>query len=300
MVSKGRKMGRLVAGLGAAVGLVAAAPAASAEQIATWNLAGTPGCNQGGWYVLPDAHVGDTFVIQGAGAQGLNCETRWVAGDPFTLDASGVDIVYTFTNPAVGAEFTMDWTTGTTYFEVNIAALPEVPAEPVPGPAAIFTLTLVPGEGATCTVTTLSGRGGSWVRLPSTSACVKPGATLAGWEARSTDGHATTVHAAYESLHLTGDNTLYAMWVPNPQPKPKDTRWVIWQWDAKTGKAKPVSADLIGTRPVVTIHAPKASAVSAAMVKAAEQLVAKHGGTYAGIMTATKWKSPRIVTAYTR
>lgn len=174
-----------------------------------------------------------------------------------------------------------------------------------PGVAAPvnYTVDLDPEDGGTCTVAKVTGPAGSWQRLPQADACSKPGYRFVAWEARDTGGPPTMTYPANSFINLTGNNRLYAVWAPVDAPVAEPvtaTRWVVWRWDANARQLRPVSADLVGLKPVVTIHAPRAGAVSNDMVEAAKALAAKNGGAYNGIVTSTKWSKPRIITAYKR
>lgn len=252
-------------------------------------------------------YVGDTIMFVDRRFSTAPCSLRSVYDG--TVTGSG-PWYYTFTTATSSAYIYFDNATnpGITKWlaSFNVLSRPGTGASAGAGSGGVattYTVRLDPEDGGTCTVASVFGPAGSWQRLPQSDACSKPGFRFVGWEFRQTDGPPTTVYPAYSFLHLTGDNTVFAKWVPVDVPvvEPvKTTRWVIWRWDAKARKMRPVSADLLGLNTVVTIHAPKASAVSSAMVQGAKSLAAANSGTYGGIVTSTDWKRPRIVTAYNR
>lgn len=289
-------------------GAVAGAPTASADVVQEIGISCYTTVTNASETFFYGFQVGDTikFVDNSVGANG-GC--RWKGNNtdgPVTPSSTSSPGPWLFTpNQGSGSWIYFTNTNGVSNWTAQFEVLPPTPAGTAESSAAPvnYTVILDPEDAGTCSMTSVSGPAGSWQRLPQESACTKPGYRFVGWEARHTDGQPTTRYPAYSYINLTGDNTLYAVWEPVSVAKvepAKATRWVVWQWDAKTKQTRPVSADLIDLRPVVTIHSPEKSAVSAAMVKAAEQLAARHGGTYAGIVTATTWKKPRIVTAYVR
>ena len=303
---------RLAAGLVAAVALVGTgalvAPSASAagpgSNVVTVALSNV--CNSTSQRLdLFGFYVGDQIVFKNAADKcTLSSDQDGVGGAKGgPLQQIGKDYVITLVTPTDQAFIRFDQAGAQNPYIVTV----QVQAVPGGGTAAAapvnYTVDLDPEDGGTCTVEKVTGPAGSWQRLPQESACSKPGHRFVAWEARYTDGQPTTRYPAYSFINLTGNNRLYAIWAPVDAPVVEPvtaTRWVVWRWDAKAKQMRPVSADLVGLKPVVTIHAPKAGAVSNEMVEAAKALAAKNGGDYHGIVTSTKWTKPRIVTAYKR
>lgn len=261
-------------------------------------------CNYGGSFTLPAAQPGDRLVLNGLGSGQANCPTTLVSGSATVADETyngtpNYDRVWTF---STGGNAVI--TVGTGNHPTTFTIGTETSGRSDAGASAsntTYTVTFDAGDDGTCTVSSVSGKAGSWVRLPKADVCSKSGAAFVAWEAR-TEGRPVTRFPAESMIALTGDNVLHAVWQRESASAPTSstsTRWVVWRWDSDGRQIRPVSADL-GSTPVVTIHAPKASAVSPKMVKAAKTLAASHGGTYAGIVTETKWTSARIVAAYER
>jgi hypothetical protein len=70
-------------------------------------------------------------------------------------------------------------------------------------------------NGGTCT-TSSSGQivDGTWIRVPTAGQCSRPGFTLLGWNPRADGGDPLGFDPGGWTV-MTGDNTLYAIWVPN-------------------------------------------------------------------------------------
>jgi hypothetical protein len=72
-------------------------------------------------------------------------------------------------------------------------------------------------NGGTCTVTD-SGLviDGVWITVPTAKQCTRPGYTLLGWNPRADGGDPLGFDPGGWTV-MTGDNTLYAIWVPAPE-----------------------------------------------------------------------------------
>ena len=82
---------------------------------------------------------------------------------------------------------------------------------PAPPPVPIWTLTYEP-NGGSCTVMSGSGPDTSWLATPGASACTRSDYQFIGWNtAANGTGIGFTPGA---QAHLSGDNALYAQWVP--------------------------------------------------------------------------------------
>lgn len=159
-------------------------------------------------------------------------------------------------------------------------------------------------NGGSCTQAVVGGPQGTWQALPDATACSKPGAILAGW--RTADGMSTYQPGAL--VHLTGDNTLTAVWKageiptdPSGSASAPTVKRVIWLPRHKAGREAPrlVTGDpsaLAGRRATFTVSGAKGAA--ATDVAQAKALAARYGGAYGGVITGGLWTKPHIVAAY--
>lgn len=123
------------------------------------------------------------------------------------------------------------------------------------GLAEQVTITL-DANGGQCATASVSGARGTWQPLPATSTCRRDGYVFTGWQARQTwGGPAAATFTPDSYLHLTGDNTLYAMWTSAPtapatpasSPSAPARSWSVKVTSYKRAK------QLLGLRQSVTV-----------------------------------------------
>jgi hypothetical protein len=131
--------------------------------------------------------------------------------------------VITITFEQIG---TTTWTAlqNTRGLTLNITVVGTGPPSPTPIilPPVLFTLGF-DANGGTCSVTNSgSVESGSWTSVPTAEQCTRSGYTLLGWNPRS-DGGDPLGFSPGGSTHVTGDNTLYAIWQVVPAAAPPST-----------------------------------------------------------------------------